>query len=623
MAMPTPLPILAANPAEAPADQGRLAGRQLAEHPLLAARSDHERPGVADVLSDARPLLSTYGISFEILRTRPGMVVLRSRPTGRVSALVACELVKSLLAAVTDQVCSVKASVVENTCAQRGAPACLYSVVWEDQVAAPAGPGPSTDRPIDRGPDAAGWTIEARDEMPLPEWDRPVETDELPEWDRPIDALDDLELPEWDRPIDPLEAPPTNAIEPVQGRPANAARSPQEPAPSPPTAASSTAYQFQVSTPNALVVPNSNLPSPSLAPARVPAPIALPAVALPAVAAPMVSAPAVVTSRRRFPKGLVRRGWLLAIALVAGSAGGWFAGAHATATYGAQATLVVQSGAGKTGPGSANDALALATTYSALIPKDQSILSTAAGTLKIPESTIQRNITVTVQNGTSLLLLSYKAPTAAQAVAGADAVARAVTSTIPLSSAIAPGSVAIVSVPTLAGKQGMLHKYGIIIGGFIGLVVGLILVLAAERADPRIDDAVAMARAVGCRAAIVPSDLSFAELARVLSDAGREKGGLTIVPLAIADTAPTMQLARELRPCWPVDGPAVAISPSFSSGVVELTKASGPTVLISHPGTRLRDVVSAAERLRMMNRAPVWAVLANRRLRTRVSGRVG
>jgi hypothetical protein len=93
--------------------------------------------------------------------------------------------------------------------------------------------------------------------------------------------------------------------------------------------------------------------------------------------------------------------------------------------------------------------------------------------------------------------------------------------------------------------------------------------------------------------------------------------------LTIPDTAPTMGLARELRPCWPVNGPAVAISPSFSSGVVELTKGSGPTVLISHPGARLRDVVSAAERLRMMNRGPVWAVLANRRMRSRVSGRVG
>ena len=84
-----------------------------------------------------------------------------------------------------------------------------------------------------------------------------------------------------------------------------------------------------------------------------------------------------------------------------------------------------------------------------------------------------------------------------------------------------------------------------------------------------------------------------------------------------------MELARGLRPCWPPDGPAVAISPSFSSGVVELSRGTGPTVLVSHPGTRQRDLVAAAERLRMIGRPPVWAVLANRRLRSRVSGRVG
>ena len=50
---------------------------------------------------------------------------------------------------------------------------------------------------------------------------------------------------------------------------------------------------------------------------------------------------------------------------------------------------------------------------------------------------------------------------------------------------------------------------------------------------------------------------------------------------------------------------------------------SGPTVLVSHPGARQRDVRAAAERLAMIGRPPVWAVLAHRRLRGRVSGRVG
>src|SRR4029077_21181703 len=118
-------------------------------------------------------------------------------------------------------------------------------------------------------------------------------------------------------------------------------------------------------------------------------------------------------------------------------------------------------------------------------------------------------------------------------------------------------------------------------------------------------------------------NLSYPELARVLSDTGRTNGSLTVVPIAISDTAPTLELARGLRPCWPSDAPAVAISPAFSSGVVELSRGSGPTVLVSHPGARQRDVRAAAERLAMIGRPPVWAVLAHRRLRGRVSGRVG
>jgi len=578
---------MSTNPEEAPAEQARLTGRQLAEHPLLASRAG-ERPGVVEVLADARPLLSTYGINFEILRTRPSMVVLRAKSDGRVSAQVACELVKGLLAAVPEQVCAVKASLVENNCAQRGAPACLYSMVWEDlpaAVSAPTPPGPETllAEPVFEAVSAPV------DQMALPEWDRastepPVAPGQV--------------APASEHAVEPVPAPSPNPPRPAES--------------APPTAASSAAYQFQVSTPNAIVVPNPPQPTP------------MPMTSTPIApqAAESVVTPGLVARRRHFPKGLIRRGWLLALALIAGSAGGWFAGVHAGTTYSAQATLVVQSGAGKTGPGSANDALALATTYSALIPKDQSILSAAASTLNMSRSAVEHNLTVTVENGTSLLLVNFSAPTANRAVAGADTIARAVASNTPLTAAIAAGSVAIVNVPNTAHRQGTLHKYGIALGAFLGLVVGLILVLAAERADPRIDDAVAMATAAGCRAALVPHDLSFAELARVLCDAGTGKG-LTVVPIAVSDTAPTMELARGLRPCWPANGPAVAISPSFSSGVVELSRGTGPTVLVSYPGTRQRDVVAAAERLRMIGRPPVWAVLANRRLRSRVSGRVG
>jgi len=603
----TPLPAIP-NGGAGSAEQARLAGRQLAEHRLLAARHDHERPEVADVLADARPLLSTYGIGFEILRTRPGMVVLRARTDGRATPQVACELVKGLLGAVTDQVCGVKASVVENTCAQRGAPACLYSMVWEGTAARQPLPPPPPetlfDPPLETAP--ASWSSPSS-----PASSRSPET--ARDAGTPTD-VDEPALLQWDGPSSPEAAPgpgvdtpatPQQATEPPQRQTATTQQGHDHILPA---SAPSSAYQFQPSAPNSIIrpTPMSEPPAPGLP-----------------LQSPVAPVAAALRPQRNLGKVLNRRAWLLALALVAGSAGGWFAGVHAGTSYGAQATLLVQSGAGKTGPGGANDALALATTYSAVIPKDQAILGASGGSLAMTPSAVSKALSVTVQTGTSLLLLNFTASTPNQAVRGATAVARAVASSTRLTAAIAPGSVAIVSVPTSAHRQGTLHKYGIVLGAFLGLVVGIILVLAAERADPRIDDAASMASATGSRAALVPNDLSLAELARVLSDIGRTNGGLTIVPINVTDTAPTMELARGLRSSWPANGPAVAISPSFSSGVVELSRGSGPTVLISHPGARQRDVVAASERLRMIGRPPVWAVLAHRRLRSRVSGRVG
>ena len=348
-------------------------------------------------------------------------------------------------------------------------------------------PGPATL--IDPEPAAGGW--------------HPGQPEPLPDWNRPVG-------------YEPLVPPPA-----PEGQPAGAGSPVAHPegsnghrvleGSSLGTAATSTTHHFQVSTPNTVVVP---------APAPVPPPAPMPVAPMPAPGLPIVATP----TSRRVPRGILRRAWLVALALVAGSAGGWFAGKHAGTSYAAQATVVVRSGSSRSGPGSANDALALATTYAALIPKDQSVLGVAGRTLGVSPNAVGHSLSVTVENGTSILLIDYSAASAGAAINGARAVAGAVASTTPVSLAIGPGSVAVVSEPTSAHLQGTLHKYGIVIGGLLGLLVGLVLLLAAERADPRVDDAAAMATASGCRAAVVPGSLSFPELGRVLADAGRGAG---------------------------------------------------------------------------------------------------
>jgi capsular polysaccharide biosynthesis protein len=575
-------------------EQARVIGRRLAEHPLLAARADEERPGVAEVLADARPLLGTHGVGFEVVRSRPGCVVVRSHATGPMSARVACELVKALLSEVTEQVCDIRAALVENVCAQRGAAACVYSIVWEG---APTSAPPS----ILRSPPGSETLIDP--EPALGSW-QPAEPEPLPDWNRPIRFENEGQVPPPAPDRQPAatsypDASPkgTNGHGVLEGSTLG-------------TAATSTTHHFQVSTPNTIVVP---APAPPLQPPP------MPSVAFPDPATPLVTTPA-----RRVPRGLIRRGWLVALALVAGSAGGWYAGKHAATSYGAQATVVVRSGSSSSGPGGANDALALATTYAALIPKDQAVLRVVGRALGVAPSTVAKALNASIENGTSILVIDYTGSNAATAINGASAAAEAVASTSPVSLAIGPGSVAVVSLPSSAHLQGTLHKYGIVIGGFLGAAVGLVLVFAAERADPRVDDASALAVACGCRAAAVPAGVSYPELGVVLAAAAREAGNLTVVPIDISDTATSMEMAHELRPWWPNDGPAVRISPAFSSGVVELARGRGPTVLVSHLGSRQRDVMAAAKRLRMIDRAPTWALLVSQRRRVaRPQSRLG
>ncbi len=311
---------------------------------------------------------------------------------------------------------------------------------------------------------------------------------------------------------------------------------------------------------------------------------------------------------------MLRRSWLLVLALLAGTAGGFLAAAGSSTSYSATSTLVVQSGAGRAGPGSANDAEALATTYAALIPKDQAILQRVAGALHTSTSAVSQHLSVSVELGTSLLLVRYNAPTAEEAVAGSALLARTVVGSAAPTPAIASGSVVIVQLPTTGVAGGALHKYGAPIGAIFGMLLGIVLVLAAERADPRIDDTFTLGRAAGCPAASVPEDLSVPELAGALT---RSAGGatVTVVPLEDPDGAAALALARRLVTTMPAtsSGSPLAVGPSFATGAVDLSRGSGPTILVLRTGRRLRDVSAAVERLRLMGRAPVWAVLVGKR----------
>jgi capsular polysaccharide biosynthesis protein len=579
-----------------PESGAREAGRRLATHPLLTARSAKGDGAVPDVLRDAHYLLSGIGVHVDVLRTRPGCAVLRAIPDPGISPVAACELVQGLLESVTEAASGVRGTLVETTCAAKGSAACLFTLMWETDDAAPMPPPNATVHaaaPTAAPPTAyryLGQVASAPQMVATAPNQVPTEPPSIPP---PT--------------VSPPPPAPRVAAPAVTAPPVTVPPVPVSPIVPPAVTAAPIA-------PPAVAVPAA--PTPAL-PVAPPTPVAVPVTVVtnePRFAPPTQHAIVARSTRRKIPTWLFRRSWLLVLALVAGTAGGFLAAKSSSTSYSATATLVVQSGAGKAGPGSANDAQALATTYAALIPKDQAILQLAATALHTSTGAVSSHLSVSVEMGTSLLLVKYSSPVAQQAVAGSTLLARTVASAAPPTLAIASGSLVIVQLPNGAVAGGALHKYGAPIGGIFGLLLGIVLVLAAERADPRIDDTYTLGEAAGCPAASVPEDLSLPELVRALS---RTVSGttLTVVPFSGPDGASAMALARRLASTLPASsiGSSVAVSPSFSSGAVELSRGHGPTILVLRTGRRRRDVAAAAERLRLMGRAPVWAVLVGRR----------
>ena len=306
---------------------------------------------------------------------------------------------------------------------------------------------------------------------------------------------------------------------------------------------------------------------------------------------------------------LRRRGWMLALGMVAGAVGGLAAGGQGAPTYSATSVLVVQSGASTTGPGSANDAEELATTYAALIPEDQQLIDQTARALRTTPAAVSGHLQVVAESGTSLLQLRYTDANPTGAVRGANEVARLLTSTTPPGHAIPAGSVAVVSPPAGASRSGSLHKYGLPLGVLLGLLVGLVAAMVAERVDRRVDDLEGLGDGVGCPVTALPGGISAAELAAALQ---REVDPpVTVVPLRSEQSAAASELAQELSAAWParLTRPAVGVGPVFAETPEALGTGDGATVVVVGTGERLGVVHEMAERLRLVGRGPAWAVL--------------
>ena len=314
--------------------------------------------------------------------------------------------------------------------------------------------------------------------------------------------------------------------------------------------------------------------------------------------------------RRLSPPWLKRRSWLLLFCVLAGTAGGYVARTLQTPMYSARSVIVVATGAGQQGPGNANDAIALALTDASILPSDQALLRAVSQKIGVPPSEVADHLSASVEAGTSVILVSFDASTPAAAVRGADAVGRVITSRNEKISAIPNGSLSLVQLATQATASGLLVTYGLPLGAFLGLLIGLVFAVAIERADPRADDVEDLARATGTAASAYPGPVSLVELEQLLDRASDGAPSVTLVPLSDFEMAHAIALRTGLEAAATHQSLAIELAGPVGSMDDRLTRGEGPTVLVARNGARLRSVKACVQRLGLLGRHPVWAVLA-------------
>lgn len=529
------------------------AGRRLAASVPRPHANGHEP--VEALARASLPLLRDMGVIAEIVRARRDCLVVRSSARDSGKAAEACVMVGAWLEALPSVAYGVSGTVAESSCALRGGHACIHALMWR-----------ATD---------AGFSLLAPRDVPAAVASQPGAQGE------------------------PASTPPAPAAE--SGSPV--ASAPDVPA-----------IPLQRTTPAAVVAPVvPRAPKPSPVPTQRTATRRLESARAGEAGHPLRAR--VRAASERWP-WIRRRGWLVAVCVLAGALGGLVAGSVEPQRYQATAVVVVQSSASTAAAASANGAEELAVTYAALVPDDQSLLAHVGAEIGVPALTVGHDLSVQAVSGTALIDVRFTTSRSTRAVTGANDVARALTG-VRAGSAIAPGTVSEVSPARSATPSGSLRHYGLPIGLLLGVVVGCGAALIAERSDRRIDDVDTLGEAARCPATKRPGGMSPAELVRAIERTSA--GPLTVVPLERAQVGKAVDLCRSIA--GTKAEPVVRMSTPLVTAPTSCADEGGPTVLVVGAGSRMKVVEDAVTRLRVLGRAPAWAVLVPPARRARQDGR--
>jgi hypothetical protein len=334
----------------------------------------------------------------------------------------------------------------------------------------------------------------------------------------------------------------------------------------------------------------------------------------------------------------LRRGWIVLVTIAAVTGIVLAVDEARTGEATAEAVAVVPAGAGDASPGNATQATQLAQTYVEAIPLDTAVREHVAEQVERPLEEVDDAIAVLGNPDTSVLRLRYRDSSRERALAAAAALLEAVVGNPPVAQGVAAGSLVALSDPAVVRETGGGERSTAIpVGIILGLLLGLVLLVAWERSDPRIDGPQELAAAAGTPTTalddVAPGNIG-ALLERWRRLAGYGSGPHVIGLLAATSSAERLvgPAAAALARLSEGDGRPLRVSAtppppdSGEPGLVLVTggRPGGPSagealahgaavvVLTVERGARATELQRAIDVLEQFGGRPAWALLVRR-----------
>jgi capsular polysaccharide biosynthesis protein len=326
--------------------------------------------------------------------------------------------------------------------------------------------------------------------------------------------------------------------------------------------------------------------------------------------------------KRLSMRGIARRGWLVPLVMIAVAAIAFGVNRVRTHEVTAQSVVLVTSEAGPDGPGFATEAAKLALSYATVVPQDQAVVQQIATSIGRSTNYVRDHFSVANPTDTAILQLRFRDKSPSAAAAGSRAAVVAVAGDHPVTPAIGAGSIQAVRLADRPKRPAKGDVLAIGIGAALGLAFGIVLLIAWERADRRIDDpkdVLAHAGLPASRLETLTPQAVWSLLERWSRLSERQPARVAIVPISASLAGLARDVAAHLQAYVPDGDPYYDRLPQLTIVGTALPGSDGSAegealrsdvrVLLARRGLRERELDSAVLQLHQFGAPADWLLL--------------